>query len=199
MKGSKEQFEEIQERETPTIELTIKKTFKEKVFNLQNSIGAISKDSTNPFYSSKYFDINKLISELQPYLKENRLILTQPIRNGCVYSEITDIDSEDNILSYLELPKDITDPQKILACVTYFRRATLSSLLALQSEDDDGNTASQPTAKPKATDDENKPWLNEDGAQFQNALQALNDGKTMRDIRNIYKVSKKVEKLLTEN
>ena len=32
-----------------------------KLFNLQNELGAISKDATNPFYKSKYFDINSLI------------------------------------------------------------------------------------------------------------------------------------------
>ena len=30
----------------------------DKLFNLQNELGTISKDATNPFYKSKYFDIN---------------------------------------------------------------------------------------------------------------------------------------------
>ena len=29
-----------------------------KMFLLQQEIGAISKDASNPFYKSKYFDIN---------------------------------------------------------------------------------------------------------------------------------------------
>jgi len=32
-----------------------------KLFSLQSEIGKISKDQTNPFYKSKYFDINQLI------------------------------------------------------------------------------------------------------------------------------------------
>ena len=40
--------------------------------------------------------------------------------------------------SSLELP-DISDPQKLGSCITYFRRYTLVSLLGLMAEDDDGN------------------------------------------------------------
>ena len=42
------------------------KSVNEKLFALQNEIGVISKDTTNPFYKSKYFDINSLIKQLQP-------------------------------------------------------------------------------------------------------------------------------------
>ena len=36
----------------------------EKLFNLQQEIGTISKDAKNPFYKSKYFDINSLTGSL---------------------------------------------------------------------------------------------------------------------------------------
>jgi len=51
-----------------------------KLFNLQQEIGTISKDAKNPFYKSKYFDINSLIKQLQPYLKKHRLSLFQPTK-----------------------------------------------------------------------------------------------------------------------
>lgn len=58
--------------------------------------------------------------------------------------------------------------------------------------DDADNTHSDeiptPPAKPK--DDDNKKWLNENTAQFTNAVKALKEGKTMDDIRAVYKVSK---------
>ncbi len=38
----------------------------EKLFNLQQEIGTVSKDATNPFYKSKYFDINSLIKQIRP-------------------------------------------------------------------------------------------------------------------------------------
>ena len=50
------------------------KNINQKLFELQNEIGTISKDTTNPFYKSKYFDINSLIKQLQPLLKKYRLL-----------------------------------------------------------------------------------------------------------------------------
>ena len=55
------------------------KELNEKLFDLQQEIGGISKDANNPFYKSKYFDVNSLIKQLQPLLKKNRLLLLQPI------------------------------------------------------------------------------------------------------------------------
>ena len=82
-------------------------------------------------------------------LWEQGLILTQPIKDGLVYSLITD--TEDGSLvgeSYLALPP-ITDPQKLGSCITYFRRYTLKSLLSISEQDDDGNLASKPPKKQK--------------------------------------------------
>ena len=63
----------------------------------------------------------------------------QPIRDGKQYSVIIDLDGG-SFESSLTLPTDL-DAQKIGSAITYYRRYTLQSLLALQSEDDDGNSA----------------------------------------------------------
>jgi hypothetical protein len=113
----------------------------QKLFNLQQEIGTISKDASNPFYKSKYFDINSLIKQLQPLLKKNRLLLLQPIEEDMVYSKIICIDGTGGTVSGLKLP-DINDPQKLGSAITYYRRYTLASLLGLQAVDDDANIAS---------------------------------------------------------
>ena len=64
----------------------------EKLFNLQQEIGTISKDAKNPFYKSKYFDINSLIKQLQPLLLKNRLLLLQPIEEDMVVSKLICVD-----------------------------------------------------------------------------------------------------------
>ena len=110
-----------------------------KLFKVQKEIGAISKDKTNGFYKSKYFDINKLIQHVLPILQKHKLLLLQPIRDGKQYSVIIDLDGG-SFESSLTLPTDL-DAQKIGSAITYYRRYTLQSLLALQSEDDDGNSA----------------------------------------------------------
>jgi len=112
----------------------------EKLFSLQQEIGAISKDKKNGFYKNKYFDINKLIEQLMPLLVKHNLLLLQPIEDGKQYSRIIDLDGGEIIESSLQLPIDL-DSQKIGGAITYYRRYTLVALLGLQAEDDDGNTA----------------------------------------------------------
>ena len=164
----------------------------EKLFNLQQEIGTISKDAKNPFYKSKYFDINSLIKQLQPLLKKHRLLLLQPIEEDMVVSKLICIDGTGGVVSGLKLP-DITDPQKILACITYFRRGTLTSLLGLQAEDDDGNSASGKTIQ-KAEN----PWLNRDTLQYTKVIDYLKQGGNIKDVELKYKISKAVKDELSK-
>ena len=139
-----------------------------KIAAIQANIGKLSKDTENDFFKSKYFDINKLVDTLQPFLVASKLILTQPTINGSVYSIITDLETGESIESVLSLPPNETNPQKIGSCITYYRRYTLQSLLALQSEDDDGNkAAAKPKPKPKviALSDDNIKASIEKGTQ----------------------------------
>ena len=166
------------------------KSINEKLFNLQQEIGTISKDAKNPFYKSKYFDINSLIKQLQPLLKENRLLLLQPIEEDMVMSKLICIDGSGAVVSGLKLPQ-LNDPQKLGSCITYYRRYTLASLLGLQSIDDDANLGSGKILK------EELPWLNENTPQFNKVKEALSKGTaTIADVRTKYKVSTKVEGLL---
>mgnify|MGYP000029416214 CR=1 FL=1 len=113
-----------------------------KLSEVKTKINPIKKTSTNPFFKSRFFDINELISNIEPLLEESRLLLLQPIKENKVFSIIYHIDSGESVESSLELP-NLTDPQKLGSAITYFRRYTLQSLLGLQAEDDDGNSASK--------------------------------------------------------
>lgn len=110
--------------------------------NVKKEVGKLSKTETNPFFKSKYFDINGLIEQVEPLLEKNGLLLLQPILNGKVQSIIWHIETEQSIFSEVEL-QSFNDPQKLGSAITYYRRYTLQSLLGLQAEDDDGNKASQ--------------------------------------------------------
>jgi len=110
-----------------------------KLFEAKQEIGKIQKNSENPFFKSKYFDINELLNQVEPVLIKHNLLLIQPLRDDRVYSIIADLESEDEVSSNIKLP-DITDPQKLGSAITYFRRYTLQSLLGLQAEDDDANS-----------------------------------------------------------
>lgn len=128
------------------------KSIYSKLLQVSKEIDPISKDSTNPFFKSAYFDINKLISVIRPVLSKNGLVLLQPISEGKQYSIIIDAETSEQIESSIDLPK-IQDPQKLGSAITYFRRYTLQSLLGLEAEDDDGNKAA------KKIEEERKPAL----------------------------------------
>ena len=155
-----------------------------KMFLLQQEIGAISKDANNPFYKSKYFDINSLINQLNPLLKKHRLLLLQPIEEDCVYSKLICIDGTGGVISALKLP-EINDPQKLGSAITYYRRYTLASLLGLQAVDDDANVASGVV--------EDKKWLNQNTPEFSKAIEFIKGGGSVEAIKSKYKVSKKVQ------
>ncbi len=145
------------------------KSINEKLFALQQEIGAISKDANNPFYKSKYFDINSLLKQLQPLLKKHKLLLIQPIEEDMVYSKILCIEGTGGVISGLKLP-ELNDPQKLGSAITYYRRYTLQSLLALQAEDDDGNVASGKTSTAIPND---RKWLNQNTPEYTKAMEDL--------------------------
>ena len=160
-----------------------------KMFLLQQEIGAISKDASNPFYNSKYFDINSLIKQLQPLLKKHKLLLLQPIEEDIVMSKLICIEGSGGVISGLKLP-EISDPQKLGSCITYYRRYTLSSLLGLQAEDDDANAASGLIKKKK--------WLNQNTPEYSKAIEYLKEGGNIEAIKSKYELSNKVENELTK-
>ena len=58
-----------------------------KLHSAKSEIGAISKDSRNPFFKSKYFDINQLLEHTEPILQKHDLLCLQPIIDGVVTSD----------------------------------------------------------------------------------------------------------------
>ena len=117
------------------------------LLEVQKEIEALSKDSKNPFFKSKYLDLPTLLKNVKPVLNKHGLVLLQPIEDGKVFSILVDVENGENLCaSGIPLP-DIKDPQKLGAAITYFRRYTLTSLLAIEEQDDDGNKASIPEPK----------------------------------------------------
>ena len=123
----------------------------DKLLIFQEKVGAISKDSKNPFFKSFYFDINKLLEEVKPILTELKLVINQPLSNiegkPAIRTILTDCEANKVLFDdTITLPEN-NDPQKMGSAITYFRRYALQSLLALQAEDDDGNLAKQTDIK----------------------------------------------------
>ena len=150
-----------------------------KLHSAKQHIGKVAKNATNPHFKKSYADINALLETVEPILLSYGLILLQPVKANLVFTQIIDIETGDSVESFMEIPMNIVDPQKMLACVTYLRRGTLQSLLSLQAIDDDGNEASKPTSKPTIDDE-----------RFKNALKAIADGKfTVEKLKATYSLT----------
>jgi hypothetical protein len=116
-----------------------------KLLEFQKRIQAIKKDGKNPHFKNTYATLPQILSEVKPILSELGLTLMQPLTDNKVFSCIYE-GEKILISSCLDIPSGLS-PQQIGSAITYFRRYTLSSLLALEIEDDDGNAASNNTPK----------------------------------------------------
>jgi len=138
-----------------------------KLHAAKQKIGKVVKNANNPHFKKSYADINAILETVEPILLEHGLLLLQPIIDGYVNTMIIDIDNGDSVSSSLRLP-EVLDPQKLIGATTYYRRASLQSLMSLQSIDDDGNEIS-------ATIKNTKPSI--DQVRFKNGLTQIEEGK----------------------
>ena len=137
-----------------------------KLLAIQQEIGAIKKDATNPFFKSKYFDINSLLEQVKPVLNKHGVVLLQgltSIEGKLALSTrlVTELNAvNDTMVEFICPLPETADAQKAGSAITYFRRYALQSLLALEAEDDDANDASGKTyttvSEKKAYQEKNK-------------------------------------------
>ena len=126
----------------------MEKTFESRLLQFQTQIGIIKKDSKNPHFKNTYASLEQILSEVKPILTDCGLILLQPINDKGVCTVITMVDGTetDFVESYIPLPTNLA-PQPLGSAITYYRRYTLSSLLALEIDDDDAQSASKPVVQ----------------------------------------------------
>lgn len=121
-----------------------------KLLKIQEELKPIEKDAVNPFFKSRYFDINTMLAEIKPILQKYNVILLQPmdVVEGRTILRTILLDAEDDsgkviIAGAMALPV-IDDPQKMGSAITYFRRYSLQSLFALEAVDDDAEGVLRP-------------------------------------------------------
>ncbi len=141
-----------------------------KLWKAKHEIKGVTKGKDNPYFKSKYADLNAILDAVEPILLKYNLIVLQPILEGQVVTQIIDIETGEKVESKLLLPI-LNDPQKQIAGVTYFRRATLQSLLSLQAVDNDGNELRDADKKEKLSEE-----------RFSSALNALAEGKVTKEL-----------------
>lgn len=184
-----------------------------KVMQVQQTIGKLSKEKTNPFFHSQYFDVNQVLESLIPIIGESKLAVMQPLSNidgqAAIKTIVADPESGETIQESIPLPVG-TNPQNNGSAITYYRRYALVSFFGIQAEDDDANKASgNATQKSgKQAKDDGKPWLNENTEEWKKAVEFLKNGYTNKTGTHIdgsipmlqkkYKISKSNQDKLQE-
>jgi hypothetical protein len=159
-----------------------------RILEVKKKIGTLSKNSKNPFFKSQYLDLHTLLEAVEPLLQEQGLILLQPIIGNAVNTQI--IDSKDGAVlveSTIDLPAE-PNPQKLGMAITYFRRYTLTSLLAISESDDDGNSASKKSSIVVLSDENIKSSISK-GTQKE-TLKGIKAGKFSANEEQINQLSK---------
>ena len=107
-----------------------------------------SKDSSNPFFKSKYADLSAVWDACRKPLTDNGLSVVQtsvfiPEHPDMVCIETTLMHSSGEWKAGRLAVKPVkSDPQSVGSCITYLRRYSLQSMAGIAPEDDDGNAAS---------------------------------------------------------
>ncbi len=144
-----------------------------KLLEFQKQIQVIKKDAKNPHFKNTYATLKQVLSEVKPILNEVGLLITQPIDERGIGTVITD--GKDSISSFIPMPVNL-QPQPLGSAISYFRRYTVCSLLALEIDDDDAQLT---TAKPIATKE--------------NIAKAKQGNFTIQQIKQHYTVTKEME------
>lgn len=114
----------------------------------QMEMGNAKKDSNNPFFKSKYADLNSIREACIPALNKNGIVVLQPIVHIDGKNFVKTLllhESGESIESITEIIySKQNDAQAQGSGITYARRYGLQSLVNVGADDDDGNKASTP-------------------------------------------------------
>jgi hypothetical protein len=136
----------------------------ESIANLAKALSIVQgkltyavKDSANPFFKSKYADLESVWDACRSLLAENGLCVMQfpgEFIDGCMsLNTILSHSSGEWISQEMSMPVTKADAHGCMAILSYMRRGALSAVVGVVQADDDGNTASnkvnQPVVKAK--------------------------------------------------
>lgn len=168
------------------------KNLSKALVKAQSEMSNAKKDATNPFFKSKYADLNAIREAVLPILNDNGISVLQPMANIEGKNFIKTIllhESGEFIESFTEIIySKQNDAQAQGSGITYARRYGLQSFVCVGADDDDGNNAVKPAEK----------WLTEDSPEWKKLVEAVEAGKeiTLESIKKKYKVRPETIKTL---
>ena len=121
---------------------------------VQGKMSYAIKDSANPFFKSKYADLESVWGACRDLLSAHGIAIMQ---FPGLYSELDKSMSLTTIISHksgewmsqeMSVPVTKADAQGAGSAITYMRRYALAAVVGVVQADDDGNAASNPASKP---------------------------------------------------
>lgn len=110
-------------------------------------VGAVKAEAINPFFNSKYADLNSIFKAIRPALVKNKLAISQGNRyctesNGFYVTTMLMHESGQWIKTEVRMPiGGKKDAHAVGGACTYGRRYGLSAILGISVDaDDDGNS-----------------------------------------------------------
>lgn len=149
----------------------------------QAEMSGAKKGANNPFFKSKYADMNSVVDAVRIPFCNNGLSYSQfPIMqdNKVGVETILMHESGEWMSDILVLPMVKQDPQAAGSAITYAKRYALQSIAGIPSEDDDGNAASNQKAPAKKEQQVN--WYNNFENDKQYMLVDIQSGAKTADI-----------------
>lgn len=113
---------------------------------MQKDLIGPTKDSSNPFYKSKYADLASVWEAIRDPMTKNGLSVLQTmsgdVEKVVVETVLLHVSGQYISGSLTLVPAKPHDPQSVGSAITYGRRYSLMAILCVAPEDDDGNSAS---------------------------------------------------------
>lgn len=110
--------------------------------------GSLERDSSNPYFKSKYLSLPTLLKAVREALSDQGCMVTSAFEmtdkgQFVVRTSVIHVPSGTSISSLFPIA-DPTNPQKVGSAGTYGMRYSLLHLLGIAPEDDDGNSIPNP-------------------------------------------------------
>ena len=125
---------------------------------VQGKLTHAKKDSANPFFKSKYADLESVWDSCRELLAGNGLAIMQfpgtysDLDKSMSLTTMLTHSSGEYISQEMSVPVTKADAQGAGSALTYMRRYALAAVVGVVQADDDGNAASSPKPVVKAKD-----------------------------------------------
>ena len=185
------------------------KEISKAILAAQMEMGTAAKGASNPFFKSKYADLNSIREACMPALHANGITALQPTVHieGKNYVQTILLHETGEFISSLTeiVYAKEKDAQAQGSGITYARRYGLQSLMNVGAEDDDGNGASNPQVKngngshvsvPTAQTAPGKPELLPSMSAWKKAVQHIAGGGVIDQVKKTYSLTPALEKEL---